>query len=91
MTEPTTEPMPEEENTHVFDNPRNVKRVVYALLTACSISFLAELFVHRHLDHPWESLFDFYSFYGFFACVMLVLIAKAMRGILMRSEDYYDE
>ena len=79
------------EKPHVFDNMRNVKRTIYALMTACGISFIAEFFVHRHVEHPWESLFDFYSFYGFFACVMLVLLAKAMRIILIRREDYYDD
>jgi hypothetical protein len=35
-------------------------------------------------------LSGFYAFYGFVACVLLVLIAKQMRKVLMRKEDYYD-
>ena len=32
----------------------------------------------------------FYAIFGFTACVTLVLIAKQMRRILKRKEDYYD-
>jgi hypothetical protein len=36
-------------------------------------------------------MFGFYSVYGFVACVLLVLLAKEMRKLLIRKEDYYDE
>ena len=42
------------------------------------------------MHHPWEALFGFYGIYGFVACVILVLLAKEMRRILMRREDYYE-
>jgi hypothetical protein len=83
--------MPGREKKHIFDNPRNVRRVIHALYAACAISFLAEFFVSRHVDHPWEALFGFHAFYGFIACVLLVLAAKEMRKVLMRGEDYYDD
>ena len=81
----------EPEKRHVFDDPRNVKRVIFALFTVCGVFFLADFFIHRHVDHPWEALFGFYALYGFVACVVLVLIAKEMRKFLMRKENYYDE
>jgi hypothetical protein len=37
-----------------------------------------------------ESWFGFYGWYGFVGCVGLVLVAKALRVILKRPEDYYD-
>ena len=76
---------------HVFDDPRNVKRAIHTLYAVCGVSLLAEFFVKRHVDHPWEALFGFYSLYGFVACVLLVLIAKELRKVLMRREDYYDD
>ncbi len=83
--------MPDQEKRHVFDDSRNVKRAIYALYVVCALSFLADFLVHRHVDHPWEALFGFYAVYGFVACVILVLVAKQMRKVLMRREDYYDE
>ena len=83
--------MSEPEKAHIFDNPRNVQRIVIALFVICGLSVVAEFFVHLHPEHPWESVFNFYSLYGFIACVMLVLIAKMLRYFIMRREDYYDE
>ena len=76
---------------HLFDNPANVKRAIRALFAVCALSFVAEFFVERHGNHPWEGLFSFYSVYGFVACVLLVLAAKELRKVLMRKEDHYDE
>ena len=83
--------MTEPEKTHIFDNPRNVQRVIYALFAACGLSVIAEFFINFHPEHPWESIFSFYSLYGFIMCVALVLGAKMLRVIIMRKEDYYDE
>jgi len=83
--------MTDPERRHVFDNPRNVKRVIYALVAICAAFLTLDFFVERHVDHPWEALIGFYALYGFVACVALVLIAKEMRKVLMRKEDYYDD
>ncbi len=79
------------EKRHIFDDPRNVKRVIYGIFAVSGISLAAEFFVNRYVDHPWEGLFGFYGIFGFVACVLLVLIAKEMRKVLMRKDDYYDD
>lgn len=76
---------------HLFDNPQNIKRVLRGLYVVCAILFILDFVLHRHVAHPWDSLWGFYPIYGFVACVLLVLIAKWMRTILMRPQDYYDE
>jgi len=75
----------------LFDDPRNVHRVIRGLVVACLVLFGLDLLVHRHVDHPWEDLFGFYALYGFVACVLLVLLAKEMRKLVMRDEDYYEQ
>ncbi|NQV48149.1 MAG: hypothetical protein HQ504_10250 [Rhodospirillaceae bacterium] len=80
-----------DQKKHMFDDPKNVKRVIGALFVVCGLSIVAEFFIYRHIDHPWEVLFGFYGVYGFFACVILVLVAKEMRKVVMRKEDYYDK
>lgn len=82
--------MAKDEKPHIFDNPRNVRRVIQALIGVSALSIVAQFFIPIHAEHPWEVLFGFYGIYGFVACVMLVLIAKELRKVLMRSEDYYD-
>ena len=83
--------MAEDKRSHIFDDPKNVKRVIYTLYAVCAISLVAEFFIHRHVAHPWAALFGFYAIYGFGACVLLVLAAKEMRKFIMRGEDYYDD
>ena len=85
------------EKRHVFDDPRNVKRVIYALFTLCGLLLaidLLDLFgvlYHKHVHFDFEHWFGFFAFFGFFLSCALVLTAKQMRKILMRDEDYYDD
>jgi len=61
--------------------------VFYAV---CAIVVVLDLVIHRHEVHSWERIVEFYPLYGFVGIVVLVLIAKFMRRVLMRPEDYYD-
>lgn len=79
-----------DEKPHIWDNPRNVKRLLWVVYAICAGLFLADFIVHRHIYHPWEGFPGFYAIYGWVACVTLVLVAKELRKILIRSEDYYD-
>lgn len=74
---------------YLFDNPRNVRRVLYLLYASCAVLLLLDFLVHRHTEHPWEHLWGFYPLYGFVGCVILVFVAKWMRLFLMRGENYY--
>ena len=78
------------EKQHLFDKPENVSRLLRGFYIVCGLLLLLDFFLHRHVSHDWENLPGFYAIYGFVACVLLVLIAKQMRKLLMRREDYYD-
>lgn len=80
-----------ENPTGYFDKTENVKKVLRTFYIICALLLSADLFIHRHVIHNWESLFGFYSVFGFVACVVLVLVAKQMRKLIMRGEDYYDK
>ncbi|MFT5117908.1 MAG: hypothetical protein ACI9NY_001441 [Kiritimatiellia bacterium] len=75
----------------LFDNPKNVKRVMYLLYGGCALLLALDFVIHRHVVHSWENLFGFYPLYGFVGCVILVLVATWMRTFLMRPEDYYEK
>ena len=57
----------------------------------CLGLLLIDFFYHRHVIHEWEALWGFYGLFGFVACVTLVLVAKELRKVLKRGEDYYDD
>jgi len=73
-----------------LDDARNVNRLVKVFYAICAVVLVLDVFVPKHGPFAVEHFFGFYSFYGFLACVVLVLIAKQLRRVLMRSEDYYD-
>ena len=80
-----------DEKKHIFDNPKNVKRVIALLFGACAVLLLLDVIPYKaHLHYGVEGWFGFYGVYGFVGCVILVLVAKEMRKVLMREEDYYD-
>ncbi len=74
-----------------FDKPENISKMLKVFYVLCGLLVLADFVVHRHIYHSWEQLPAFYAIYGFVGCVILVLIAREMRKVLMRGEDYYDE
>ena len=81
----------ENEKKHVFDDPKNIQRLLYVFYGCCLVLFALDFVIHRHVMHSWENLWGFYPIYGFIGCVILVLVATWMRTFLMRSEDYYDK
>ena len=86
------QPINMDEKPGMFDNPKNVKRVLYALYTCVVLLLAVDLFYHKHGIFTWESSFGFYSVYGFVACVILVIVAKyVLRPLVMRKEDYYND
>jgi len=81
----------QDQKEYFFDKPKNVKRVLFGFYVICAILVIVDFVVHRHIGFAWEKIPAFYAIYGFVACVVLVVLAKEMRKIVMRKEDYYDE
>ena len=75
----------------IFDNPKNVKRLRLGFYVALVLVLLAE-FLPYDKHHGWdiEHSFGFYAVYGFISYVFLIFVAKLLRKLVMRKEDYYD-
>jgi hypothetical protein len=81
----------EREKEHLFDKPRNVKRLLTIFYGFLAFLLIGDFFILKHTDFAWEKWPEFYAIYGFVACVALVLAAKyLLRPIVKRREDYYD-
>jgi hypothetical protein len=78
------------ERRYWLDDRANVDRLVRGFYAFCALLLLLDLFVPKHGAFAIEHLFGFYAFFGFAACVTLVLVAKQLRRVLMRPEDYYE-
>ena len=78
-----------EQKQHLFDKPRNVTWLLRGFYAICILLFILDFILHRHVAIGWEGITGFYAIFGFVACVTLVLVAKQMRRLLRRKEDYY--
>jgi hypothetical protein len=78
------------EKAYWLDDPRNVDRLVFGFYVVCGLLLVIDIFIPKHGPFAIEHVYGFYGIFGFVACVALVLIAKQLRRVLMRPEDYYD-
>ena len=62
--------------------------VVFAVILAATV--LADLFVEHHPYFGLDGTFGFGAWFGFLACVALIVFAKALGAILKRPDTYYD-
>ncbi|MBC6441589.1 MAG: hypothetical protein GDA53_00375 [Rhodobacteraceae bacterium] len=72
-----------------LDRPKNITLVVYAIYALCALLLLMEFVYTKHPYFGLEKIFGFYGWYGFVMCALLVICARAMRVVLIRSESYY--
>jgi hypothetical protein len=73
-----------------LDRSENVTKLFRGLCIVCLATLSIALFLHKHELFEFATWYGFYGIFGFFACVVLVLVAKQLRRVLMRSEDYYE-
>ena len=78
------------ERSRWLDDPNNVTRLYRGPWVIGAALVLLDAIVHRHEELAFAAVPAFYAAYGFFACVLLVLAAKALRRLLQRPEDYYE-
>lgn len=78
-----------------MDRPEAVRRFFMAVYVICGLLIAAEFILmgteNAH-PHPLEERMRFlvYPVYGFISFWFLVLVAKPMRKLLIRPEDYYE-
>jgi len=78
-----------------MDKPETVKRLFTIFYFICVALVAAEILVATApLEHPHplevRMRYLVYPVYGFISFWFLVLVAKPMRKLLIRSEDYYE-
>jgi hypothetical protein len=54
------------------------------------IMVIVSLFIEWPIEFIWQDTTEFYAIYGFSACIFLIYVAKVLRIVLPRDEDYYE-
>jgi len=78
------------EKERFLDKQENVDRLLWGATVVGVLILLVDFFFHRHSYHPWERLWGFYGIFSVVAIVVLVQLAKVLRKLVMRDEDYYE-
>ncbi|MDT8440901.1 MAG: hypothetical protein RQ723_04495 [Desulfuromonadales bacterium] len=74
-----------------FDHPQNIKRLKTGFYIVLALLVLPDFFLHKHtLFSAAEAWPGFYAFFGFVACVIIILVSKLFGLVLKVREDYYD-
>lgn len=76
---------------HWLDDPRNVKTLWRGFLAVLALTVAAGAFVDLHPHFEIESWFAFNAAFGFIACFLMIVGAKALGAFLKRGDDYYAE
>ena len=79
-----------EEKKYWLDDPHNVDKIFWGLCGICAVTVVLGFMDYRNFHHPWEAWAAFFGVYGFVSCFGLVLLAKQLRKLVKRDEDYYD-
>lgn len=72
-------------------SPKWAKRILTAFWAGCVILLAFDFFYDRHTEHSLEEIPGFYALYGFVGVAVLIVLAKELRKIVARGEDYYGE
>jgi len=73
-----------------LDSPKNRRRVRKYFYISLVLLLAIDLFIPKHGHFAWEEAPFFFAAYGFIGCVSLIFIARVLRFLVKRKEDYYD-
>ena len=80
---------PKQELTFL-DSPQNRRRIRKYFYISLVLLLSLDLLIPKHGHFAWEEAPFFCAVYGFIGCVSLIFIAKVLRFLVKRKEDYYD-
>jgi hypothetical protein len=74
-----------------FTKTENSNKICLALVALCLALFLADFTYDKHGHFHIEEIPGFYGIYGFFMFNALILVAKVLRTLIKRPENYYGD
>jgi hypothetical protein len=89
MTDTSQETPGTDGKKYWLDNRRNVDKIYWSIVVICAALFIGDALYHKHPHFSVEKTFGFYGIFGFCAFVFIVVVAKQLRKVLMRGEDFY--
>ena len=76
---------------HWLVRAETIRKLWIAFIATLVLVVLADLFVDRKAHFGIDGVFSFGAWFGFAACVVLVVGANLLGALFKRRDDYYDE
>ena len=62
-----------------FDKPENIRLLKILFYISLALTVIVDFFITREYIHfPWENIPGFYALFGLAACILIVVMAKAL-------------
>ena len=74
-----------------FTKTKHANKIFLGLALLCFVLFLSDFTYNKHGHFHIEEIPGFYGAYGFFMFTALILVAKALRLLIKRPENYYGD
>lgn len=74
---------------HWLTRQSTIRRLWQVSLALLALLVLAGALVEQHPHFGIDAVFAFPAWYGFGACIVLIVIAKAIGLLLKRPDSYY--
>jgi len=75
---------------HWLRRPETIRKLWIVFVAVLAGTVAAEIAIKRHAIFGVDGIFGFNAWYGFAACVAMVIFAKLLGYVLKRSDTYYD-
>lgn len=79
-----------DDKTHWLTKPSTIRKLWWGFSAVLMLTVAAQLFIYVKGYFVVDGWFGFGAIYGFAACLVMVLVAKALGFVLKRNESYYD-
>lgn len=76
---------------HWLTRPGTVRKLWAIFIAVLVATVLAELFIEHESHFGIDGTFAFHAWFGFLACVVLIVVAKLLGLALKRPDTYYGE
>ena len=80
---------PDDKQLHWLLRPRTIRLLWQVSGVVLALVVAAGLFLEPHGHFGVDGSFGFAAWYGFLACVAMVVVAKLLGPLLKRPESYY--
>lgn len=75
---------------HWLVRPDSIRKLWLIFIAILVGTVAAQIFVHVHAEFDIDGTFGFNAWYGFGACVVLIVVAKLLGILIKRIDTYYE-